>query len=106
MYFKRRCIVYIGDASFEFDIGYAPCVVRTFVEECMDAKRRQPFEVRNASEELLGYGLLYDDGNVQILWRRSIGWTAEQLHSIEKVFGIEEGATVVRVVETLPAPPN
>ena len=58
-------------------------------------KRRQPFEVYNDTDELLAFCVLYDDGNVQIYWRKSLGWTAEQYNSIEKMFGIEQGATTV-----------
>ena len=70
----------------------------------MDSKRRQPFEVRSDGGELLAFGVYYRDGNVQVLWQKSIGWTGIQAHSIANMFGVEEGATVVALVETLPTP--
>ena len=68
-------------------------------------KRRQPFEVRNAAGKLLAMGVYYRDGNVQVLWRKSLGWTGEQHHSIANMFSVEEGATMVRLVDKLPKPP-
>ena len=65
-------------------------------------KRRQPFEVRNDAGELLSMGVLYNDGNCQIFWRKSLGWAGEQHHSIANMFGIEEGATTVSLVDELP----
>ena len=67
-------------------------------------KRRQPFEVRDANRQLLAIGVLYDDGNVQVYWRKSLGWTGEQHSSIANMFGIEAGANTVSLVETLPIP--
>ena len=71
-------------------------------ESAIDQKRRQPFQVESATGDLLAFGLLYDEGNCQVLWRNSIGYTAEQYHSITGMFGIEIGATVVRIIDKLP----
>ena len=65
-------------------------------------KKRQPFVVENVRGELMAMGVLYDDGNVQLNWRKSLGWTAEQMHSIEKVFYCEVGVTCVCLVDELP----
>ena len=62
-------------------------------------KRRQPFEVRNNNNELLAFGVYYDDDNVQVFWRKTLGWTAEQHHSIAKMFSVEKGATIVKLVD-------
>ena len=45
-------------------------------------KRRREFCLQDAAGETLARGVLYDEGNVQILWRVDIGWTAEQYASI------------------------
>ena len=71
----------------------------------MQEKRRQPFGVWSTKSELLAMGVLYDDGNVQVLWRKSLGWTGEQFHSIAQMFGVESGARVVAFTERLPTPP-
>ena len=70
-----------------------------------DEKRRQPFEVRDAAGKLLAMGVFYRDGNVQVLWRKSLGWTGEQHHSIANMFSVEDGATMVKLVDKLPKIP-
>ena len=67
-------------------------------------KRRRPFVCEGPDGEMLAHGVLYDDGNVQLFWRKSIQWTAEQHHSIAAVFGID-GITCVRLVDTPPETP-
>ena len=46
-------------------------------------------------------GVLYREGNVQVLWRMDIGYTAEQYASIEKVFGLLPGLNRVDTGEVL-----
>lgn len=65
-------------------------------------KRRQMFVVESGNAEVLAKGVLYDDGNIQILWRKSLGWTGEQHHSIEKALLCEVGATCIRLVDEFP----
>ena len=69
-------------------------------------KRRQPFQCEDANGNILAFGVLYADSNVQIHWRISIGWTAEQFHSIANMFGLEVGVVCVRLVDELPSPPE
>ena len=66
-------------------------------------KRRRPFQCEDDSGDILAFGVLYDDGNVQVNWRDSIGWTAEQFHSVEKMLYVEEGVTCIRLVDKLPS---
>ena len=72
------------------------------VVEDMMQKRRRPFVVEDYIGTLLAMGVLYDDGNVQVLWRISLGWTGEQYHSIAQMLGIEEDACTIRLVPELP----
>ena len=64
----------------------------------MDTKRRQYFQCENALGETLALGIFYDEENVQLTWRRSVGFTQEQYHSIAKMFGVEPGVTCVKLV--------
>lgn len=106
MLYPRELTVQIGDTTYELEVGLTFEAVHDILRRCLvDSKRRQPFEVCDDSGELLAMGLLYDDGNVQVLWRQSVGWTAEQFHSIANMFGIESGATTVRLLDSLPIPP-
>ena len=63
----------------------------------MSTKRRQHFQVEDSHGELLAFGVLYDEENVQLAWRKSVGWTQEQHASIAKMFGIEEGVECIRL---------
>ena len=66
----------------------------------MDTKRRRKFvgyiqtcESKSKACE----GLLYDEGNVQVLWRSDIGWTAEQFDSVARVFDLLPGLNRVDI---------
>ena len=63
----------------------------------MDAKRRRYFHLENADGKRLAYGILYDEGNVQILWRDDCGHTAEQYASINLVLDLVPGISVLRL---------
>ncbi len=63
----------------------------------MDAKRRRYFQLENADGKRLADGILYDEGNVQILWRDDRGHTAEQYASINLVLDLVPGVTVLRL---------
>lgn len=62
----------------------------------MDAKRRRYFHLENADGQRLAYGVLYDEGNVQILWRDDCGHTAEQYASINLALDLMPGVLVLR----------
>ncbi|MYC76515.1 hypothetical protein F4X10_12190 [Candidatus Poribacteria bacterium] len=62
----------------------------------MDAKRRRYFHLENIDGKRLAYGVLYDEGNVQILWRDDCGHTAEQYASINLVLDLMPGVIVLR----------
>ena len=62
----------------------------------MDAKRRRYFHLENADGEKLVYGVLYDEGNVQVLWRADSGYTAEQYSSITLVLNLMADIVVLR----------
>ena len=76
-----------------------------------DTKRRRTFkvyrELRTVNEDggelilsdLVAHGVLYDEGNVQVLWRKDVGWTAEQYANIAQVFGIVDAANTIKIEE-------
>ena len=66
----------------------------------MDAKRRRNFYLENAEGEKLAHAVLYDEGNVQILWRADSGYTAEQYSSLASVLGLMAGVDVIRFEST------
>lgn len=63
----------------------------------MDTKRRRYFHLENAEGEKLASGILYDEGNVQVLWRADCGYTAEQYASINLVLDLVPGITGLRL---------
>lgn len=63
----------------------------------MDAKRRRNFHLENADGKRLASGILYDEGNVQLLWRDDCGHTAEQYASINLVLDLVPGISVLRL---------
>lgn len=65
-----------------------------------DEKVRKQIVVSNENGEILAKGVYYRDGNVQILWRKDIGWTSEQYDSIANLIGILEGANTIQVKQT------
>ena len=69
----------------------------------MDTKRRRLFHLEDADGKKFAYGVLYDEGNVQVLWRIDRGYTAEQYASLNLVLDLMPGVTVLRLEETEPA---
>ena len=69
--------------------------------ETMDTKRRRLFHLEDADGKELANGILYDEGNVQVLWRIDHGWTAEQYASVNLVLDLIPGITVLRLENTL-----
>ena len=63
----------------------------------MNAKRRRYFQVEDADGKRLAHGILYDEGNVQVLWRDDSGHTAEQYASINLVLDLVPGIAVLRL---------
>ena len=66
----------------------------------MDTKRRRYFHLEDADGKKLANGVLYDEGNVQMLWRIDRGYTAEQYASLNLVLDLMPGITVLRLEET------
>ena len=66
----------------------------------MDTKRRRFFHLENANGKELANGILYDEGNVQVLWRIDRGYTAEQYASVNLVLDLIPGVTVFRLEDT------
>ena len=64
----------------------------------MDTKRRRHFRLENADGDRLASGVLYDEGNVQILWRADSEWTAEQYSDIGLVLDLMPGVSVLRLL--------
>lgn len=62
----------------------------------MDVKRRRYFHLEDVEGKKLAYGVLYDEGNVQLLWRADCGHTAEQYASINLVLDLVPGINVLR----------
>lgn len=65
----------------------------------MDEKRRRSFFLENKYGYPVAKGILYDEGNVQILWRHDTGFTAEQYASIRHVLDLVPGIAVLRMGE-------
>ena len=63
----------------------------------MDAKRRRDFQLEDAKGGKLATGVIYDEGNVQVLWRVDTGYTAEQYSSLNPVLGLMPGIVVLRL---------
>ena len=66
----------------------------------MNMKRRRYFHLEDADGKELANGVLYDEGNVQVLWRIDRGYTAEQYASIHLVLDLIPGITVFRFEDT------
>jgi len=63
----------------------------------MDRKRRRGFQLEDAKGDRLASGIIYDEGNVQILWRVDTGYTAEQYSSLNPVLDLMPGIVVLRL---------
>ena len=66
----------------------------------MDEKRRRTFQLEDNNGNVLATGVLYDEGNVQVLWRIDCGYTAEQYASINPILDLMPGIAVLRLQET------
>ena len=66
----------------------------------MDEKRRRTFQLEDDNRNILATGVIYDEGNVQVLWRIDCGYTAEQYASINPILDLMPGIVVLRLQET------
>lgn len=66
----------------------------------MDTKRRRSFQLEDDKGNKLATGVIYDEGNVQVLWRVDCGYTAEQYSSLNPVLDLIPGITVLRLQDT------
>ena len=57
----------------------------------MNNKRRRPFTLRNAHGIIIAEGIVYDQGNVQILWSKIHGWTGQQYQTTANVLDLIPG---------------
>lgn len=63
----------------------------------MNTKRRRYFHLEDIAGKRLASGVLYDEGNVQILWRDDCGYTGEQYASIHLVLDLVPGIVALRL---------
>ncbi len=63
----------------------------------MDAKRRRSFQLEDDKGKKLATGIIYDEGNVQVLWRVDRGYTAEQYASLNPILDLMPGVVVLRL---------
>lgn len=66
----------------------------------MDEKRRRSFQLEDNKGNKLANGVIYDEGNVQILWRVDCGYTAEQYASLNPILDLMPGVVVIRLIES------
>ncbi|MDE0635560.1 hypothetical protein C6501_15855 [Candidatus Poribacteria bacterium] len=66
----------------------------------MDTKRRRSFQLEDAKGNKLATGVIYDEGNVQVLWRIDCGYTAEQYASLNPVLDLMPGVAVLRLQDS------
>ena len=74
------------------------------IDYILDEKRRRVFNVYCGADALVrgdrfAHGVLYDEGNVQVLWRKDVGWCAEQHANLYSVFGLVDGANIVEILD-------
>ncbi len=63
----------------------------------MDAKRRRSFQLEDDKGNKLATGIIYDEGNIQVLWRVDRGYTAEQYASLNPILDLMPGVVVLRL---------
>ncbi len=66
----------------------------------MDEKRRRCFQLEDAEGNKLATGVIYDEGNVQVLWRVDFGYTAEQYASLNPILDLLPGVIVLRLTDS------
>lgn len=63
-----------------------------------DTKRRREFQLEDEQGNKLATGVLYNEGNVQVLWRLDKGYTAEQYAFLNPVLDLMPGITTFRLM--------
>ena len=66
----------------------------------MDEKRRRSFQLEDEKGNKLANGVIYDEGNVQVLWRVDCGYTAEQYASLNPILDLMPGVVVLRLIDS------
>ena len=66
----------------------------------MDEKRRRSFQLEDDNGNKLANGVIYDEGNVQVLWRVDCGYTAEQYASLNPIVDLMPGVVVLRLIDS------
>ncbi len=66
----------------------------------MDEKRRRSFQLEDDKGNKLANGVIYDEGNVQVLWRVDCGYTAEQYASLNPILDLMPGVVVLRLIDS------
>ncbi len=66
----------------------------------MDEKRRRSFQLEDDKGNKLANGVIYDEGNVQVLWRVDCGYTAEQYASLNPIVDLMPGVVVLRLIDS------
>ncbi len=66
----------------------------------MDEKRRRSFQLEDDKGNKLATGVIYDEGNVQVLWRVDCGYTAEQYASLNPILDLMPGVFVLRLIDS------
>jgi len=77
------------------------CAIRESKETMntnQDTKRRREFQLEDKQGNKLATGVLYNEGNVQVLWRVDQGYTAEQYASINLILELMPGITTFRFI--------
>ena len=62
-------------------------------EQVKDTKVRRPFTLRANMNVILAKGVVYEQGNVQVLWRQDIGWCGEQYQSTANLLDLFPNVT-------------
>ena len=65
----------------------------------MNTKRRREFQLRDKNGNMLARGILYDEGNCQVLWRKDTGWTAEQYATLNPMIDLMPNVTTIKLIE-------
>ena len=59
----------------------------------MKNKKRRPFVLKDAAGNKIAHGVVYEQGNVQVLWREDLGWGGEQYYSLANVLDMMPNVT-------------
>ncbi len=68
--------------------------------DVQNKKRRRSFQLEDNNHHKLATGVIYDEGNVQVLWRADCGYTAEQYASFNPILDLMPGVAVIRLIDS------